>query len=304
VGQVCIGLARGVLTTLNLQAQISALVFISVLITVVCLLRNRVDRKLAQSRSVAAVAQRVLLQPLPERSGPLRIASFYLPAEEEAEMGGDLYAAARTDNGTRLLIGDVRGKGLPGYNNAALLLGAFRAAAHRQVPLTELAFHLDGAMRWDAAQWTERGEAAESFATALLLDIPDRDHVVHAVHLGHPPPLLLSNGRATALETRQPGLPIGLGNLAGSASCAVETCRFAPGDLLLLYTDGVSEARDAEGVFYPPAERAAAWTAHGPRELLERLHEDLRAHTGGRLGDDAAAIAVRRDPEVSSAESP
>ncbi|MCZ1011415.1 SpoIIE family protein phosphatase [Streptomyces lydicus] len=153
--QVFIGIARQVLFTANLQAQIAALVVVSGLVVLFTVVRDRNERRLTQSRSVAAVAQQVLLRPLPARSGALEIASFYLAAEEEAEMGGDLFAAARTTSSTRLIIGDVRGKGLPAYGDAALLLGAFRAAAHRQATLPRLAVHLDGAVRWDSSQWYE-----------------------------------------------------------------------------------------------------------------------------------------------------
>ncbi|MEU5016464.1 PP2C family protein-serine/threonine phosphatase [Streptomyces angustmyceticus] len=335
--QVSIGIARGVLFTANLQAQIAALVVVSGLVVLFAVVRDRNERRLTQSRSVAAVAQQVLLRPLPARSGALEIASFYLAAEEEAEMGGDLFAAARTTSSTRLIIGDVRGKGLPAYGHAALLLGAFRAAAHRQATLPRLAVHLDGAVRWDSSQWYDAPGAGagaqsgagpnpgpgpdpgpdaasrpdapapgpapapdpdsdETFATVVLLDIPDRWPVLRLINCGHPPPLLLRDGRATPLYGARTALPIGLGGLAGDPDYEVETFPFEPGDLLLLHTDGVSEARDDQGTFYPLAERAGAWSEDSPRQVLRRLRADLLAHTDGRLGDDAAAVAVRRLP--------
>jgi hypothetical protein len=64
-----------------------------------------------------------------------------------------------------------------------------------------------------------------------------------------------------------------------------------------LYTDGVQEARDAKGDFNPLAARAVAWTAEHPERVLRLLHDDLVTHTEGRLGDDAAAVVIRRrDP--------
>ncbi|MGW9173248.1 PP2C family protein-serine/threonine phosphatase [Streptomyces decoyicus] len=340
--QVSIGIARQVLFTGNLQAQIASLVVVSGLVVLFTVVRERNERRLTQSRSVATVAQQVLLRPLPARSGALEIASFYQAAEEEAEMGGDLFAAARTTSSTRLIIGDVRGKGLPAYSHAALLLGAFRAAAHRQATLPRLAVHLDGAVRWDSSQWdnvpgagsgpetvigADPGPAPgflpaaapvpgpvpdpgpdpdpgpapvldtdETFATVALLDIPDRWHVLRLINCGHPPPLLLRGGRATPLSAERPALPIGLGGLAGAPDYEVETFPFEPGDLLLLYTDGVSEARDGKGTFYPLADRAGAWSGSRPQQVLRRLRADLLAHTNGRLGDDAAAVALRRLP--------
>ncbi|QKV96473.1 serine/threonine-protein phosphatase [Streptomyces sp. NA02950] len=294
--QVAIGVARGVLATANIQAQIGALLVVSALLVGFCLVRDRREQKLHQVTSVAEAAQQVLLRPLPSRSGPLEIAHLYLPAEEEAEMGGDLYAAARTSHSTRLLIADVRGKGLAAISHAALLLGAFRAAAHRQATLRNLAVHLDGAMRWDSAQWRNREEpdTEESFATAMLLDIPDEEPVVRFITCGHPPALRLGGSGVSVLPARVGQLPLGLARLAGPPEYETETFPFERGELLLLYTDGVVEARDADGAFYPLTERAAAWRRHRPEEVVRQLRENLIAHVDGHLGDDAAAVAVRR----------
>ncbi|MFG2137734.1 PP2C family protein-serine/threonine phosphatase [Streptomyces sp. NPDC048650] len=324
--QVFIGVTRGVLFTENLQTQIAALVVVSALVVLFTVVRDRNERRLTKSRSVAGVAQQVLLRPLPRYSGTLEIASLYLAAEEEAEMGGDLFAAARTSRSTRLIIGDVRGKGLPAYGQAALLLGAFRAAAHRQATLPNLAIHLDGAVRWDGDQWradpgrgnadAERGtesapaepdaggDADETFATASLFDIPDRWPVLRTITCGHPPALLLRDGEARTLHIERTALPVGLGGLPGAPEYEVETFPFEPGDLLLLYTDGVIEARDGEGAFYPLAERAVAWSGCSPQQLLRCLREELLTHTGGRLSDDAAAVAVRRLPSRSAPAGP
>ncbi|MGW1591451.1 PP2C family protein-serine/threonine phosphatase [Streptomyces sp. NPDC002386] len=295
--QVLIGVLRGVLPTANIQAQIIALIVVSVVCVSICVVRDRRERQLHRVRSVAEAAQSVLLRPLPARTGPLRIAGLYLPAEEEADLGGDLYAAARTDHqSTRLLIGDVRGNGLATINNAALLLGAFRAAAHRQATLPRLAVHLDAAFRWDTSQWRsqEAQDTDEDFATAILLDIPDHEPVVHLISCGHPPPLLLRGTRVTPLLPEASHLPVGLGGTFGISAYEVQTFPFEVDDLLLLYTDGVIEARGADGRFYPFTERAPAWARDDPDELLRGLREDLLAHVQGHLDDDAAVVAIRR----------
>ncbi|MFI2642281.1 PP2C family protein-serine/threonine phosphatase [Streptomyces sp. NPDC018610] len=304
-GQVAIGLARGTLGTENLLAQIAALILVSALIVLFCVVRERSRHQLDQSRTVAHAVQEVLLPPLPERSGPLRMSSLYLAAQDEASLGGDLYAAARTDDSTRLLIADVRGKGLAAISHAALLLGAFRAASHRRPTLPRLAVHLDGAMRWDSRQWQaeEAPDTDEAFATALLIDIPDREDVVRVVSCGHPAPVLFAQGRADTLAAETVAPPLGLGGLTGATAYAVASFPFRPGDTLLLHTDGVLEARDADGAFFPLSARAAVWardeaSAQGvtaPDDLLARLRDDLLAHTRGRLGDDTAAVAISRE---------
>ncbi|MEU1421358.1 PP2C family protein-serine/threonine phosphatase [Kitasatospora sp. NPDC005751] len=319
-GLTVIGITRDGLTTPNHETQLGAQIAVSVLIVALRVLRDRHERELAQVRSVSEAAQRVLLRPLPDRIGHLRLASVYLAAEAEAQVGGDLYAAARTPGGTRLLVGDVRGKGLSSLGDAALLLGAFRAAAHLHADLTDLAGYLDGSVRWGLARLGEQpceerpgdgtgrghrsgpdsasaGAAAddceESFITAVILDIPDDGSVVRLIDCGHPPPLRLRADGVTALDARRPAPPLGLGELA-PGGYEVDEFAFLPGDRLLIYTDGVIEARDARRRFYPLTERVTAWSADPPEALVQQVRHDLLAHAGGRLDDDAAIVAVER----------
>jgi serine phosphatase RsbU (regulator of sigma subunit) len=280
------------------HAQIAAVVIVSAFIVIYSMLRERRGRELTQVRSVADAVQQVLIRPLPNRIGPLRIASLYLTAEREAQIGGDLYAAARVDGGTRLIIGDVRGKGLTAIDTTAQVLGAFRAAAHQRAALPDLLTFLDNVACVepsppDEQDGQDKQDVEECFVTAAVLDIPDDQPVVHIINRGHPPPLLLHDGRVTELHTSHPAPPLGLGTLA-PAGHDVDTFPFAAGDLLLLYTDGVIEARDAAGRFYPLAERVAAWAESDPASLIKRLHDDLRAYAGGHLDDDAAVVAVER----------
>ncbi|MCD0480844.1 serine/threonine-protein phosphatase [Streptacidiphilus sp. ASG 303] len=290
--QVVIAVVRNSITTSNHETQIAALVLVSAFVVFFSRLQERRDAELAQVRSVSEAAQQVLLRPLPRRIGPLQVASVYLAAEDHARIGGDFYAAVRTPGGTRLLIGDVRGKGMEAVDHAALVLGAFRAAAHRNPDLPALAAHLDGAVSWNTSPHT--GEAGEAFATAVLVDIPDDAPEVHLLTCGHPPPLLLRHGTAVSLDARRPDPPLGLGSLLPDTG-AVDVFPFRKGDVLLLYTDGVVEARDARGSFYPLAERVASWRhTWSPDHLVDRIHGELTAHTDGTLDDDVALLAVRR----------
>ncbi|MEU4096688.1 PP2C family protein-serine/threonine phosphatase [Streptomyces sp. NPDC026673] len=298
--QVVVAAMRTTPLDLNHSAQIATLALMSVLATFFAHLRLKHQRQVTRLRSVAETAQRVLLRPIPRRIGPLRTASVYLAAEAEAQIGGDLYAAVRTDTGTRLIVGDVRGKGLEAVNEAALTLGAFRAVAHRQAELPALVAWLEQAI---SSELTDPGaeirpaEEAESFVTAVVADIPDDEPVVRLVTCGHPPPLRLSDGRVTPLEIPVPAPPLGLTQLA-DGGLTVGTFPFAPGDTLLLYTDGVVEARDGTGAFYPLARRLAGQPADDPTALVESLCTDLLDHAGGCLGDDAAVLAISRAPDL------
>jgi serine phosphatase RsbU (regulator of sigma subunit) len=276
------------------ETHIVSLAMVSALIVLFSAARERQRRQLTKVREVAEIAQHALMHPLPERVGPLRIASLYLTAEQEARIGGDLYAAARIRCGTRLIIGDVRGKGLQAIDMAALVAGAFRAAAHQRATLPDLLGFLDGAACFEpSSAYGDAPGSDEYFITAVALDILDDDPVAHIVNRGHPPPLLLSDGRLTELHARRPALPLGLGDLCRTGD-EVETFPFKPGDLLLLYTDGFIEARDADGRFYALAERVTRWAGTDPAGFVSQLRQDVLAHVGGRLNDDAAVIAIER----------
>ncbi|MEU1564067.1 PP2C family protein-serine/threonine phosphatase [Streptomyces mirabilis] len=294
--QAIIGVFHGGLATTNHMVQMVTIAVLSVLVVFLSAVRERRSRQLAQVRSVAEAAQHVLLWPLPERIGALRIACLYLAAEDEAQIGGDLYAATRIVGGVRIMVGDVRGKGLSAIGEAALLLGAFREAAHRHTTLTDLAAALEQSVTRYLADFEPAEETGERFATALLLELPDDDHITRIISCGHPPPLVLSPGRALTVPSLHPAPPLGIGE-TGPEGYTIDVLSFEPGDTLLLYTDGVIEARDADGDFYPFETRAAQWSEAGPESLLDHIQRDLLAHTRGRLDDDAALVALRREPD-------
>lgn len=75
---------------------------------------------------------------------------------------------------------------------------------------------------------------------------------------------------------------------------AAEWLDFPPGGTLLLCTDGVTEARDASGAFYPLDARLGRWAERAPYEVLEALDADLDSFSGGVRRDDIAALALRR----------
>ncbi|MFF5126781.1 PP2C family protein-serine/threonine phosphatase [Streptomyces syringium] len=286
----------GRLATADQQAQIWAIFAVSLFLVAFRIVFERHEQTLDQTRLVADVAQKVLLRPLPSRIGPLRIASLYIAAEAEARIGGDLYAVVRARQGTRIMIGDVRGKGLATVGDAALLLGAFRAAAHRCPPLPRLVAHLHNTVYWDMAEPAAEDEAGECFVTAAVLEIPDRGDQLRLINCGHPSPLLVRDGKVTPLAVQDPALPLGLGSDVTEDDYTTEPFAYRDGDLLLIYTDGVIEARDGKGAFYPLAERLAACKGAGPQQLIEHLHADLLAHTGGSLDDDVALVAIQRCP--------
>jgi serine phosphatase RsbU (regulator of sigma subunit) len=290
------GIERLQLTTERVIVELLSLALLSALLVLFCWRRERRDRELARVRSVSEAAQRVVLRPFPERAGPVSAAAAYRAAEADAHIGGDFYALARTANSTRVIIGDVRGKGLASISETAVVLEAFRAAARDQLPLPEMVRYMERSALWGLAEFSA-GEAdlGERFVTLAVVDIPDNEPVLRLISCGHPPPFLLRHGTATALAVSDPAPPLGLGAMS-DGQYEPQTFRYAPGDVLLLYTDGVTEARDARGTFYPLAQRAAAWTGLEPARLLARIEADLRDHMPpDAVPDDMAMVALRRE---------
>ncbi|MCB5168361.1 serine/threonine-protein phosphatase [Streptomyces bambusae] len=254
--------------------------------------RLKRERTLFQVRLVADAAQQVVLGPMPRRFGAVEIESLYLAAAAEARIGGDFYEVVDTPYGVRLLIGDVRGKGLPAVGAAAAIVNAFREAAYDEPGLVDVARRLDaGSTRYNAA-FSPEG-TMERFATALLVEMPrEGGGRIGILNCGHPPPLLVHRKTVRVLESDIPSPLLSLAELIGD-HYSVDTFDCAPGDLLLLYTDGIAEARARDGEFFPLASWMGRQPSTPPRELLAALHRDLLRYTRGRLDDDVAALAVR-----------
>ncbi|HEY7262991.1 MAG TPA: PP2C family protein-serine/threonine phosphatase [Trebonia sp.] len=251
-------------------------------------IRQRQERELTQVRAVAEVAQQVLLRPLPSHTPPLEMAVRYVSASAAARIGGDLYEVISTPHGVRFILGDVQGKGLQGVRTAAVVLGAFREAAFDALDLEEIAARIELSLRHQAAE--------EEFVTVILGQADTGGPSVEILNCGHPPPLLLRDGIAAPVEDPDPSLPLGLASLAPSPAAAKRTpmtVPFGAGDQMLFYTDGVSEARDKTGVFYPLSRCGALLAAGDPDAALARLQDDVTRYVGHALEDDAAMLLIR-----------
>ncbi|MER5545479.1 PP2C family protein-serine/threonine phosphatase [Streptomyces sp. NPDC002589] len=294
---VIISVFHGGLTTTNHVAQLIALAVLSALVVFITYVRERRARELSRVRSVAETAQWILLRPPPRRIGPLRVAWLYLAAEEEAQIGGDLLAVARADHPcTRVLIGDVRGHGLASIGEASVVMGAFREGAHRYDSLPELVTAVEDSVCRNLEEVADTAhDVDEHFITAIMVDIPDQGPQAEMLNCGHPPPLLVRGDQVTVLYSRRPAPPLGLCALCIRKD-STDPFTLELGDMLLLYTDGVIEARSPAGAFYPLAERVTAFPPSSPDALLHHIHRDLLAHTGGRLTDDAAFLIIERTP--------
>ncbi|MGD6756605.1 MFS transporter [Streptomyces sp. BH105] len=248
--------------------------------------RDRLDRI---SRTASAL-QHAVLHPIPEDLGRLHLASLYRPATADTGIGGDFIEALHTPFGTRILIGDVRGKGLQAVQTVTDLLGCFRSQAYETQELGELAARLDRQVLRAAAT---RGDE-ELFATALLLqhDGPEQEACeLHVVNCGHLTPLEVTADGVTEMDVPTL-LPLGFGTLGSGAPPTPHTVRLGAGATLLAHTDGLSEARNSTGEFYPLTEGLTRAPYGTPEHLVGHLDDGVRDWTH-HLADDIAIIALR-----------
>ncbi|MEW2138931.1 PP2C family protein-serine/threonine phosphatase [Streptomyces sp. NPDC005409] len=268
------------------MATVAAVALLSVVIAWV---RRRRDAQLVSVRTVAEAAQLAVLPPVPHQVGGVRCSGLYRAAQRGTLVGGDLYDVRAGPYGVRALVGDVQGHGLAAVATVAALLGAFREAVLDDAGLAAVAARLDRRLLADSALGPV--EHPELFATAVLLEFPPGLDLVRIVSCGHPPALRL-RGFAVSEVTVEPGPPLGLG-LSGPAP-AVAELPLLPGDRLLLHTDGVTEARDVTGSFYPLAARVPV-LARDPAGLVHAVWRDLAAFTDGGPRDDVALLLLSVD---------
>ncbi|MEU9554594.1 PP2C family protein-serine/threonine phosphatase [Streptomyces fumanus] len=269
------------------------------LATAACALRVRGERRMLHIRDVADTTRRAVLRPLPPGWGGLDHAGVYLAADAEARVGGDFYDIQPGPHGTRVLVGDVQGKGLGAVETAAALLGAFREAGYHEADLATVAERLEVRLTRHRTHTGALGrDEGDRFATAVLLGFPDEaPDAVDTVVFGHEPPLAVGPDGVRQLPVTG-GLPLGMTEL-GTGPPPVRRLRLAPEETLLVVTDGVTEARDRQGCFYRHAEEVARAIAAdpgaiAPRRLVALVREGTLRHCGGRLGDDTTVFAVRR----------
>ncbi|MDX3454015.1 PP2C family protein-serine/threonine phosphatase [Streptomyces sp. ME02-8801-2C] len=277
-----------------------------VLAVLACAVRLRGERRMLHMRDVAETTRRTVLRPLPPGWGGLDHAAVYLAADAVARVGGDFYDIQPGPYGTRVLLGDVQGKGLGAVEAAAAMLGTFREAGYHEPALATVAERLEVRMlrhvRYRAAVGRDEGDR---FATAVLIGFPEgRDadvsgRVVEVVNFGHEPSLIVSSDGVRSLPPGD-GLPLGLSELSpgGGGRPSVVRVPLADRETLLLVTDGVTEARDSDGAFFPLRERVAEAVAADPRvaeprRLVAFVRDGTLRHCGGRLGDDTTVFAVR-----------
>jgi serine phosphatase RsbU (regulator of sigma subunit) len=238
----------------------------------------RLAAALAQERHVTLELQRAIL---PLHEGPfdlpgLRAVVRYLPASHDSRVGGDWYITAEMPGGHVLLaIGDVGGHGLAAAAGMARLRGALAGLAITGSPPERLVGWLNDLVHHVGPEHT-------ASVVAGYFDPPTR--VLTWAQAGHPPPVLVRGTHAQALSQ-----PAGILLGAGSSGYEAASLVLHPGDLLLLYSDGLIERRDRpleEGL---AALTAAAAGKSDPEEVISAVLDKI----GSAAEDDTCLVALQ-----------
>ena len=239
--------------------------------------------------SLPAEMQHELLPPLTFGTHRLVISGLVAPAYE---VGGDAFDYALNGNIAHIAVVDAIGHGLQASLLSSLAISCYRNCRRAGLDLQHTALTIDRTL--------SEMFGGERFVTAVIcqLDVDSGD--LRHVNLGHPEPMLLRGAQVVKELGGEPAMPLGLNGLLGEPTAAdfpVHLEQLQPGDRLLMVTDGVDEARTADGEFFGRerlAEFAAREAASGvpTPELMRRLQQAILRHQVGRLQDDATTLFV------------
>lgn len=247
--------------------------------------RQRMQEELRIARSIQ---EKLLPRRLPE-SGWFRAAASSLPS---LEVGGDYVDVRQIDEACwSAVMADVSGKGVGAALLASLLQGIFLAAPYSRIPMQESVARIN--------RFLNDRTGGEQYATLFYMTLA-RDGTLHWTNAGHPPPLVLqTDGRLRSLEAN--GFPLGL---LEEAEYEVAETHLAPGDRVVIYSDGLSEARNAAGEFFGTRRLKELLMAHAGedcRTLHETILCEVEHFTGSAPQQDDISLAVL---EVQGLEMP
>jgi serine phosphatase RsbU (regulator of sigma subunit) len=204
-------------------------------------------------------------------------------------VAGDAYDYSVDAHVVHLAVFDGVGHDLHAGLTTALAVTAIRNARRNgESGLISLAAHADTLLA------EQPGPA--NFVTAALARLDTQTGALSYLLAGHPPPMLIRDGRIVKELAVTPRLPLGLG-LSGGWEATVGEEQLEPGDRVLLYSDGVTEARDADGEFFGEqrladfTERASKARLSAP-ETMRRLAAAVLSQQNGQLQDDATLLMV------------
>jgi sigma-B regulation protein RsbU (phosphoserine phosphatase) len=245
--------------------------------------KERAEASEQEARALARTLQQTLIPPAPPVIPGLDLAAAYHPAGHGAMVGGDFYDVFRVGPSEWVVtLGDVCGKGYDAAIVTALVRHTIRALSVGERSPARVLTALDEVLR---------NHSTDRFCTAVVLYLcrDDDGWELTAALGGHPPPLLLrADGRLDPIGGRGPLLGV-----LDDARFADQQLRLDPGDVVLLYTDGVLEGRRNSEMFGEERLRA---TIEGigalPVELVAEVMSTVLDFQEGTLRDDVALVAL------------
>jgi sigma-B regulation protein RsbU (phosphoserine phosphatase) len=213
----------------------------------------------------------------------LELAAAFLPAFAE-RVSGDFYLVAEgPQDSTVLVIGDVVGHGLQAAGRASFIRTTFAATA----PFSDDPSRL---LSWANTALIERAGIGSEFVTAACLTYHPTDQLLRWAYAGHPPALWLDDGREL-IAPRQ-GAPLGV---LADPGCVEDSRPSTAGAGVLLYTDGLTEARHDDTLFGLDGVSAALGGLHEPSpiEAIAVLRARVADFAYGNLTDDLCLLAAR-----------
>jgi sigma-B regulation protein RsbU (phosphoserine phosphatase) len=249
-------------------------------------LRTTTAQKERMSRELE-IAKGIQQSFLPE-SIPLipgyEVAAFSLPA---LEVGGDFYDFIPLPDGRwGLTIADVSGKGIPAALFMALSRTLVRASTQRNAA--------PGAAIREANQLISQDARTSMFVTLFYAILDPSKKTLTYVNAGHNPPILFHPGSSAIALLRAAGIALGV--LSDNEFESVE-CPLAPGDTIVLYTDGVTEAFNASGEEFGEARLVEVVQRHyqlPPDDLIREIHREISAFAGSQPQADDITLLVLR----------
>ncbi len=288
-------LGKGVIHYVDSLTELITIATVAVLAVLVNGMVRRSSERLVSVREIAEAAQRAVLPQPAERIAGFEIAVCYEAAQADAFIGGDLYAVQDSARGVRLIVGDVRGKGMGAVAAVAVVIGAFGRPPSRRRRWRRWRSGWSGRC---AREGTRRDglDAFEGFTTAVLAELPhgERDGPHRQPRPSHRPCCSTPTAPSARCPPAESALPLGMGELGVAGPTGRRRSPSPAGPRCCFYTDGLTEARDGKGEFYDPQTRLAGRVFRHPATLLDTLAEDVRAALRGGMADDMALLAVRR----------
>jgi sigma-B regulation protein RsbU (phosphoserine phosphatase) len=246
--------------------------------------RGRAEAAEARARQLAQTLQATFLPPVALVIPGLDVGGMYRPAGDGDEVGGDFYDVFATGRGTHaVVLGDVSGKGAAAAVVTALARHVVRGEmAHRNSPAEVL----------EVLHHAIRQAHPDRFCTAVLMELAVGEEVTATIAVaGHPLPIRTSGSRTGRVG--QIGSMLGM---LDGAQVQDESVILAPGEVLLLFTDGVTEARSGDREFFGEGrvEALAEALAREPAsDIAAAVVEAAISFQDGQPRDDIAVVALR-----------